>query len=254
VITFQEMDETTVWLPPPPCPVLGRGEIHIWRASLELPAPDLQHLRDTLTPDEISRAGRFHFRRDHDHFIAGRGSLRAILSRYLAVGPAEIRFGYGPYGKPELVGAICQQPFLFNLSHSHDLALFAIAAGRRVGVDVEYARSDVEFAAVAERFFSPAEQTVIRALTGRQQQAAFYNCWTRKEAFLKARGDGITYPLDQFDVSLAPGEPAALLRTHADPQEAARWSLQALAPGSGYVAAVAAEGHGWQVICWEWPS
>jgi 4'-phosphopantetheinyl transferase len=134
------------------------------------------------------------------------------------------------------------------------LALFAIAARRRVGVDIEHIRQDMEYDAIAQRFFSPDARAVICALTGRQKQEAFYNCWTRKEAFRKARGDGLSYPLDQFAVSLAPGEPAALLRTPADPWEATRWSLQALAPGSGYVAAVAAEGHGWRVICWEWPN
>ena len=206
-----------------------------------------------MTPDEISRAARFYFQRDHDRFIAGRGLLRAILSRYLAVAPGEIRFGYGPHGKPELVGPGQPPALFFNLSHSHNLALYAISAGPRVGVDIEYIRPDIEAEAIAESIFSPGEYAAIRALTGRPQLEAFYNCWTRKEAFIKARGDGVTYPLEQFDVSLTPGEPAALLRTRIDPQEALRWSLQALAPGPGYVAAVAAEGNGWRVICWEWP-
>jgi 4'-phosphopantetheinyl transferase len=243
-----------VWQPPPNNLTVGKDEVHVWRASLGLPGPYLQRLQGTLTGDEIGRAARFYFQRDHDRFIACRGILRAILSRYLDIGPSEIRFGYSPYGKPELISAIYEQPFLFNLSHSHDLALYAIAADRRVGVDVEYIRPDVEFDALATDFFSPGEQAVIRALTGRQKQEAFYNCWTRKEAFLKARGDGIAYPLDQFEVSLAPGAPAALLRMREDPQEAARWSLQALTPGPGYVAAVAAEGYGWRVTCWEWPN
>jgi 4'-phosphopantetheinyl transferase len=246
--------QNIVWQPPPTDLTLGRDEVHVWRAPLDAPALYLQRLRGTLTADEISRAERFHFQRDRDRFIAGRGLLRAILSRYLDIGPDEMRFGYGPYGKPELISATYTQPFLFNLSHSRDLALFAIALDRRVGVDVEYIRPDVEFDALATSFFSPGEQAVLRALIGRQKQEAFYNGWTRKEAFLKARGDGVAYPLDQFEVSLTPGEPAALLRTREDSQEAARWSLQALTPGPGYVAAVAAEGYGWRVACWEWPN
>jgi 4'-phosphopantetheinyl transferase len=140
----------------------------------------------------------------------------------------------------------------FNLAHSHELALYAITRGREVGIDLERIRSNLVDEQIAERFFSPREVVVLRGLPTHRQREAFFNCWTRKEAYVKAKGQGLSIPLDQFDVSLAPGEPAALLSTQWHPQEASRWSLQKLNPGCGYVAALAVEGHDWQVKCWQW--
>jgi 4'-phosphopantetheinyl transferase len=142
----------------------------------------------------------------------------------------------------------------FNVSHSHSLALYAITRAREVGVDVEHIRPEIAQEKIAERFFSPREVTVLRALPTPLQASAFFACWTRKEAFIKAKGDGLTLPLDQFDVSLAPGEPATLLRTAWDPQEAACWALQDLAPAPGYRAAVAVAGHAWRLTCWDGPA
>ena len=230
----------------------GTDEIHVWRASLDLPAIDLHQLQATLTADEIERAARFYFQKDRDRYIAGRGILRTILGRYLDIDPGEIRFDYGLYGKPALASSMHRQDLSFNVSHSHGLALIAIAAGREVGVDIEYIRPGVEIESIAQRFFAPSENAVIRALTGRQQRETFYNCWTRKEAFLKARGDGMTCPLDQFEVSVAPGVPAALISTHDDPRQAARWSLQELPVDPGYVATVAAEGNDWKLEIGDW--
>ncbi|MDE3092051.1 MAG: 4'-phosphopantetheinyl transferase superfamily protein, partial [Chloroflexota bacterium] len=215
----------------------GKDEIHVWRASLDLPAIDLRQLQQTLTEDESNRAARFYFQKDREHYIACRGLLRVILSRYLDVAPGEIRFCYGHYGKPELASSMRRQDLSFNVSHSHGLALVAIAAERKIGVDIEYIRLGVEIESIAERFFAPNEKAVIRTLTGYQQRETFYNCWTRKEAFLKACGDGMTCPLDQFEVSVAPGVPAALISARDDPQ-AARWSLQELGVADGYVATV----------------
>jgi 4'-phosphopantetheinyl transferase len=141
----------------------------------------------------------------------------------------------------------------FNLAHCQGLALYAIAWGREVGVDLEYIRENLADQRIAERFFSPAEVETLRSLPEGVQREAFFHCWTRKEAFVKARGEGLSFPLDQFDVSLAPGEPAALLRTLGDPEEAARWSLRELFPGPGFVAAVAAAGHSWRLSAWQWP-
>jgi len=163
-----------------------------------------------------------------------------------------LRFSYSPYGKPSLaeefnVGALC-----FNLSHADGLALYAVTCGRQLGVDIERVRADLVDAQVAEQFFSPQEVAALRALSGNIQPQAFFNCWTRKEAYIKARGEGLSLPLDQFDVSLAPGEPAALLRTGGEPREVTRWSLKELSPGGDYVAALAVEGHGWRLRCWQW--
>jgi 4'-phosphopantetheinyl transferase len=241
-----------VWQTPSINLALEKNEIHVWRASLDLPAIEMHQLQTTLTQDERNRAARFYFQKDRERYIACRGFLREILGRYLNGAPSEIRLSYGPCGKPELASSMCRRDISFNVSHSHGLALIAIAREREVGVDIEYIRQGVEIESIAEHFFAPSENAVIRALTGCQQRETFYQCWTRKEAFLKARGDGMTCPLDQFEVSVEPGSPAALLSAHGDSRESMRWSLQELAIDDGYVATVAAEGQGWHVICWEW--
>ena len=140
----------------------------------------------------------------------------------------------------------------FNLSHSHGIALYAITCGREIGIDIEYFRPDVEVEKLAERFFSPREAAVLRALPEHLRKEGFFNCWTRKEAYIKAEGKGMSIPLSAFDVSLTPGEPAALLRTESHPQETSRWSLQALSPEPGYTAALAVKGHDWELKCWQW--
>jgi 4'-phosphopantetheinyl transferase len=122
-----------------------------------------------------------------------------------------------------------------------------------VGIDLERIRFDLAVAEIAERFFSRREVAMLRTLPTELQRQAFFRCWTRKEAYIKARGEGLSLLLDQFDVSLAPGEPAAILGTQRDPSEASRWSLQKLTPAPGYVAALAVEGHGWRLTCWQWP-
>jgi 4'-phosphopantetheinyl transferase len=156
------------------------------------------------------------------------------------------------YGKPALVYPPHGAHVHFNLSHSGELALYAFAYDKRVGIDVEYKRSDVEYEAIARVSFSPNEQAVLRSLPNEVKQEAFYNCWTRKEAYIKALGKGLSHPLDQFDVSLTPGESPALLADRQDPQAPARWSLCALAPEAHYAGALVVEGAGLQLTCWQW--
>ena len=206
-----------------------------------------------LTVDERQRAERYIFERDRTHFVVARGLLRVLLGRYLRQEPQYLRFTYGPHGKPALATDTGGGALGFNVSHSHGLALYAVTRGREVGVDVERIRPEVAQEKIAERFFSPREVTVLRALPTPLQAAAFFACWTRKEAYIKAKGEGLALPLDQFDVSLAPGEPAALSHTAWDPQEAACWALQDLAPAPGYRAAVAGAGHDWHLTCWDGP-
>ena len=246
------MNAFSPWCPPPKTLTLGNDEVHVWRASLNLPASYIFPLQQTLAPDECARAERFHFQRDRDRFIVARGGLRDILSRYLNTKSDQLRFCYNSHGKPALARKANHGELGFNLAHSHELALYAITRGREVGIDLERIRSNLVDEQIAERFFSPREVVVLRGLPMYQQREAFFNCWTRKEAYVKAKGQGLSIPLDQFDVSLAPGEPAALLSTQWHPQEASRWSLQKLNPGCGYVAALAVEGHDWQVECWQW--
>jgi 4'-phosphopantetheinyl transferase len=240
------------WNVPPAVLTLANHDVHVWRTSLELSAEHVQRLRQTLSADESARAERFYFETDRRHFIVARGVLRIVLSRYLGLDPGQLGFSYSSYGKPALGTPPRGDGLRFNLSHSHELALYAVTHGREVGIDIEYMRDNVAADAIAEHYFSPHEVMTFRALPASQRREAFFTCWTRKEAYIKARGEGLSFPLNRFDVSLAPGEPAALLRTHGDPHEAARWSLQALAAGMGYAAALAVEGHGWQMTCWQW--
>lgn len=239
-----------MWRVAPAGLALQQHEIHVWRVRLDAEGSDVRALYGLLTADERRRAARLVFDEDRDHFVVARGMLRLILGHYLSREPEHLRFCYNTYGKPALADNEAQ--WRFNVSHSHGLALYAITRGREVGVDIEYMRPQVAAGHVAERFFSPQEVRTLRSLPREQQVQAFFDCWTRKEAFIKAVGEGLTLPLDQFDVSLTPGKPAALLRTRWNPAEATRWLLQALEPGPGYAAALAGEGHDWSAVCWQW--
>jgi 4'-phosphopantetheinyl transferase len=239
------------WSLPPDELVLTNSEVHVWRARLDLPDAHLHSLQASLAPEELNRAGRFYFEKDRRHFIAGRGLLRSILGRYLQVDPGQLHFSYEQYGKPVLAAAPGQELFRFNLSHSGGLALYAVTVGREIGVDIERIRTDLEYEQIAERFFSSQESAALRLLPPEIKPEGFFNCWTRKEAYIKARGEGLSLPLDQFDVTLAPGEPARLLNIRGNPQEAGRWSLRELTPAPGYAAALAVEGYDWQLKCWQ---
>jgi 4'-phosphopantetheinyl transferase len=230
------------------------GEVHVWRASLEQPPRCLERLLATLAPDEKDRAERFHFDRDRNRFIAARGTLRAILGGYLSIEPGQLGFCYSEHGKPSLLKEIAGDRLRFNVSHSHELALFAVAEGRDLGVDLEWVRPNVDDDRIAERFFSAEEVRMLRGLPAVVQGEAFFNCWTRKEAYIKAIGEGLSMPLNQFVVSLAPGEAPALLSANgsATDDEVSRWSFRELFPGTGYKGAVVAEGHDWKLKCWDW--
>jgi 4'-phosphopantetheinyl transferase len=239
------------WCVPPETLTLGGDQVHVWRAGLDQPSR-IESLRDTLAPDERARAERFHFQSDREHFIVARGTLRAILGFYLKRAPESLSLRYSSHGKPFLALESGEVPIHFNMSHSHGMALYAVAYRREVGVDLELIRRGLEEEQIAERFFSRQEISTLRMLPAALRRYAFFLCWTRKEAYIKARGEGLSLPLDQFDVSLTPGEPAALLRTRPDSDEALRWSLQELTPGPpGYVAALAVEGEGWSLALWQ---
>jgi 4'-phosphopantetheinyl transferase len=252
------------WCDGPPRLKLGNDEVHVWRAMLSVGQSVLQSLHSTLSPDERTKVERFYFPKDRDRSIAARAVLRLILSRYLEVEPAQLRFCYNRFGKPALIGHSGADTLHFNMSHSGELALYAIARGREIGVDVEHVREDFASEQIAERFFSPSEVAMLHALPFNMRTRGFFNCWTRKEAYIKARGEGLSLPLDRFDVSLTPGEPAALLRvSESKPEvddeiagdgklEASRWSLRELSPGPCYAAAIAVQGYGWQLKCWQW--
>ena len=162
--------------------------------------------------------------------------------------PADsLRFNFGPQDKPSLEAQDLGPRVNFNLSHSHGLAVYAFALGREVGVDVELIRPEFTGDDIAERYFSPRELAELRALSQDLRAEGFFNCWTRKEAYVKARGEGLQIPLKDFDVSLTPGEPPVL-----ESGDISRWSLRSFEPAPGYVAAVVVEGKDWQLRKWEW--
>lgn len=239
------------WGPAPAALSLTDGVVHLWRAWLE-PAPEvLRRLEAHLSEDERARAARFVFPVHRVRYAAGRGILRELLGRYLGRDPREVRFRYTAHGKPEL-DEPGHPPLRFNLSNCEAMALAGFVRGREIGVDVEELRPMPDGAAIAERFFSAPEQAVFRALPPETRDQGFFNCWTRKEAYIKAVGEGLSMPLDRFDVAFAPGEPAALLATRPDPAQAARWTLREADPAPGWVGAVMVEGSGWTMECWDW--
>jgi len=241
------------WRQPPQVPAAKSEEVHVWRAQLNQSPEIAESLVRILSPDEHHRAERFHFAKDRAHFIISHAALRKIIGSYLDVRPEDVRFSFGPQGKPSLTEDCYGSGLRFNMAHSHGLALYAVTRGREVGIDLEHVRKDFDTREIADRFFSRREVAMLSALPEAARSEGFFNCWTRKEAYIKAVGRGLLLPLDSFDVSLAPGEPASLLSTRDNPLDVSRWSLRALAPGEDYAAAVAVEGHGWELRCWQFP-
>ena len=218
---------------------LGKDEVRIWYAALEFLSPHVPRLLPLLSDEEKDRASHFHFEQGRNDFILSRGLLRQLSGSCLGVPSRELGFAYSKYGKPFLSTPASAGRLAFNLSHTEGMVILAFTWERKIGVDVEKVRRDFNIEEISERFFSLTERLYLRSLHSEQQYEAFFRCWTRKEAYIKARGEGLSHPLHQFDVSLAPNEAAALLATRPDPAEASRWFLQDLPIGAGYDAAVA---------------
>ncbi len=232
---------------------LMTDEVHIWRINLNVSDLWIKKLRMYLSTDELQRANRFYFEKDQNKFIVARGMLRKILSLYINRQPYEFVFEYNKYGKPFLPHEFEGEKFRFNLSHSHELAVYAIALNHEVGIDVEYIRENFSQLKIADRFFSPDEVAVLKSLPTADQKLAFFLCWTRKEAFIKGKGKGLSIPLDQFDVSLTPGQPAELLKTKYNHKDEKLWSIYDLSIKPGFAAALAIEGkQKWRIIDREW--
>lgn len=215
---------------------LTQGEVHIWDATLEQSAEQVDALRNLLSEDERSRANAYHFARDRRRFIVARSVLRSLLGHYLNMNPHDVQFIYSEKGKPSIVGTSAIQ---FNVSHSYERAVYAFGNEHPLGIDLEYIREVMDMQGVAQSNFSAREKAVFNALPKFVQQQAFFNCWTRKEAFIKALGEGLSHPLDSFAVTLAPGEPACLVDVSGDPSEARQWTLREFCPQAGYVGALA---------------
>jgi 4'-phosphopantetheinyl transferase len=269
---------------------LPDGEVQIWRVALDLPISSVERLRQTLAADEIARAGRFRAPASRDRFVAAHGLLRHILGQYLDTEAAQLQFCYGPYGKPFLAPAQNQCDVRFSLSHSHGLGLFAFARGRDIGVDLEYLGTHRNWERIARHCLSASEQAALYALPARARRAALLACWARKEAYLKGTGRGLTQPLNQIEIGVRPGDsaaPACLQRStqyvshsehrgrekdalnlrvlcvlrgstspadalNVDPRDSSPWSLVDLAPGQGYLGALAVEGQGWRLAYRHW--
>jgi 4'-phosphopantetheinyl transferase len=243
---------TEEWLAPPSGLRLGVDEAHVWRAYLNESEAMLSNARALLSDDERERADRFHFKKDRDRFIVARAALRDILSRYLHVAAAEIKFCYNKYGKPALRDEFGGEGLSFNLAHSNEIALYVIAQAKWVGIDVEHVRELDDFESIAEQFFSKDEVSAFKNIAGNLRATAFFNYWTHKEAYVKAQGEGLSRPLDSFTISFVEGQRATILDMDDEFHESSKWSLFSLSPGTGYVGALIVEGSISRLKFWQW--
>jgi 4'-phosphopantetheinyl transferase len=229
---------------------LHADEVHVWQASLDADPAAVERFFGYLSPVEKERAARFLSPRDGNRFAVCRGILRELLGGYLRCPASEVRLEAGPRGKPAL-HSDAGKPDLdlrFNVSNSQGIALYAFALGREVGIDIEKISPEVAFEGIENRYFSPREQQELRNLPEKVRPEGFFLCWTRKEAYIKARGDGLYLPLDSFDVSLTPGEPAVL-----NSQDRDRWSLYSLQPRADFAGSLVVEGGEIPVKLWGVP-
>lgn len=241
---------TPQWHLPPDKYNLPADEVHVWCASLNQPSIQVDYLQRFLVADELQRAEQFYFEEHRRHFIVARGFLRSILGHYLDIRPDELRFDYLRFGKPILHSTHGKDLVHFNVSHSGGLVLYAVARHRKLGVDIEVLRTNVEFEQLSKRFFSLEEDCRFRLLSSEKKCQSFFEIWTRKEAYIKARGEGLAYPLDQFEVSFGDGKSPRLLNNLQEPKDIEHWSMANLAPHPDYIGALVVEGHQWRLRHW----
>ncbi len=231
------------WLPAPKNLILSSDDVHIWRINLHQSESQLQALQATLSSDEITRAERFYFPEHRQRFIAGRGTLRAILGQYLGIDPKQVEFAYQARGKPLLAAKFADRGLLFNLSHSQNLALLGLSYQHQIGVDLEYLRTMSDLESLAKRFFSPREYEHLRLVSPAEQQQIFFRYWTCKEAYLKATGDGLVQ-LEEIEIGLTPNQPSQLLVS-------GNWTLRELTPAENFASAVVVANSHINLHCWE---
>jgi len=224
------------WIPTKVSPPLGAGELHLWRICLSNLVPKSRELRALLSEEEKSRGDRYIRSADGAKFVSGRAALRLILAGYLGEKANQVVIKTGEFGKPYVPKPMNNKDLRFNLSHSGEFCLVALSYGKEMGVDVEKIRDEVAVEDLAARYFAPEEIAELQALPNALRRLGFFLCWTRKEAYVKAKAAGLQIPLDQFSVSLTPGEPAEIRGA-----ETSGWTIRSLDPGRGYVAALAAE-------------
>ena len=241
------------WNAPPTQLVLSKKDVHIWRAALDLPSKRVQELKGSLSIDEMMKAERFRFERDRSQFIIARGILRLILACYLNVEPGAIQFCYRKNGKPRLQNAFGKTGIQFNLSDSEGLALYAFTRDNEVGVDLERIRDLPEMEQIVEQFFSARERIVFRTVPASEKQETFFKWWARKEAFMKAVGEGLSYRLGRFDAILGDGKSVESLGILRGAKQRPRWTMWDIRPDEEFAGAVVAEGGDWDVHCWQLP-
>jgi 4'-phosphopantetheinyl transferase len=223
--------------------MLADGEIHLWSSGVHKPEAIQTALYRKLSLDERGKAARFRFDEHRNAYIVARGLLRLILSHYVGIEPEQLHFTYGPRGKP----ALRDSDLYFSASHSEGLVVYALARQPQLGIDVEYVRPIATLEVIAKQFFSAAEYDDLLTLNRSKRREGFFNCWTRKEAYVKAVGDGLYTPLDQFQVTLKPNQPATFVTIQGDQTLAARWSLFDWKPREQYSGAIAVCGTGWHL-------
>lgn len=239
-----------LWSSAPPTLTLLEHHVHVWRSSLQRSVTELAELTQILSPDEQQRAQRFRFPIHQQRFIAGRGILRSLLGRYLQCDPATVQFRYGTQGKPELQQATALPSLQFNLAHSDNLAVYAIACTASVGIDLERIRAIGDLPQLTQRWFSAQEHAAIQAVAATEQPVTFFQYWTCKEAVLKARGQGVgELKLVEIDFSHAEGHPVWLQSPHS---LAHSWQLRLFAPAPEFVAALAVNAQQMQIEYWQW--
>jgi 4'-phosphopantetheinyl transferase len=231
----------TEWRPAAEFPAPGQSEIHVWRINLNPPAAEVARHQTALSTAERERAARFRFPQDQRRFAVRRAFLRRLLAACLGVSPQAVQLESGPHGKPFVAGQAEAGGLRFSCSHSADLALVALARGIELGVDVEQHRDLNDAGDLAGAFFSTREIRELAALPPALKLAGFFNCWTRKEAFVKATGLGLSSPLNRFSVSLTPDKPAAITDVADDPDAIEKWSILSLNAGPNCSAALVFE-------------
>ena len=227
------------WTIPRVPPRLSEKEVHVWCASIEASNERRLQFMETFSDDEHKRLQRFHFERHRHQFIIARGTLREIIGQYLEIEPAEANFDYGQNGKPFIISNSELSSIRFNISHSGDVVVYAFVLDTEIGIDIEKVCNIDDCMAIAKSFFSSTEIDDLQKVSRESLLEAFYSCWTRKEAYIKAKGQGLGIPLNQFSVSVRPDLSPALVSTEFAPDEAAQWTLRDLPIIEGYIGAIA---------------
>ena len=242
------------WMRPPSDLRLLENDVHVWRVRLDEAPSRVRRFIKILSAGEREKAGRFRFERHHRRYIVSHAMLRIILGRfYLNIDPRKLEFGHGDHGKPHVANHIPERKLYFNMATSHELALYGLTRDHEIGIDVEFQRELRDAEEIAAHYFASGEIAALRSLPGDTKPEGFYNCWTRKEAFIKAVGKGLSFPLDQFEVSLSPGESPRIISIKGDVAQAKHWTLESLDPGQGYIAALAVRKLGVNLTCWQFP-